>query len=385
MLVLSGSAAAAFGGLVAEDFFPGGDKGVQLNPDWWRIAALVFALLVAVWATWSLSTHRQRRGTLYYLRLQNETNPDYHRDAVSKAAKEYLGFRSIAAWCDPGLGTVDLCAAIAGMSSELERVINDDADDSGFDIAPNLVFPAALALGYDWIPPRNVRLREFNSPRRDKQTDIQAFQWDLACATASGEGCGKRTLAHKRGHFDAKAVSGYRLCAADLRSAGVAATSVWLEYWLSDTDSSDRKEAMTSPLKLAAEVIRTIRVEQPGPVAGASGAYTRLSYGSDADTAGSTGLTVMQIAEGGAYWLRKTLEDFPNATVFVAARMPKTVSFAMGYLMTRPPMQRAAAHPWRRIVPMGYFGHEPYPELRPTWVRADQKDPDQLIRELAST
>lgn len=386
VLVIFGSAAAAFGGLVAEDLFPGDGKGLQWNPDWWRIGALVLALFMAGWAARSLSTHRQQRGTLYYLRLQNETSPDYHRAAVSKAAKEYLAFRSIAAWCDPGPGTVDLRAAVAQMSTELERAINDDADDSGFDIAPNLVFPAALAIGYDWIPPGNVTLREFSSPRRDKKVDIQTFQWKLACATASGTGCDENgRLMHKRRHFDANASAEFRIRADDdPRSADTAARSVWLEFWLSDKDWSDPENAMTSPHKASADIIRTIRVEQlDSSPAGGNEAYRLLLYGSEARTSKGTGLTVLQIAEGASYWLRKTLEDFPSATVFVAGGMPKTVSFAMGYLMTRPSMQFTTAHPWRRIVPMGHFLKEPHPELRPTWVRADQKDPECLIRELA--
>lgn len=377
-LVISGTAAAAFAGLVAEDLFPSDDRAPEWNLP--RLTVLAVAVLIAIWATWSLSTHRQRRGTLYYLRLQNETSVDLHRGTVNRAVKDYLGFRSVGGWCDPRTATVDLRRTVAGMSEELERAMNDDADDSGFDIAPNVVFPAALALGFEWIPPRNVTLREFN-PRGDKPA-VQSFQWRLGCANASGMGCSNGRRRHRATHFDISRTAGYRLRARTTSTTeATAARSVWLEYWLSNTDWT--VEPMTSPHKASADVVRIVHVENP-MTPGAIGPYTLLSYGPRSNLPKS-GLTVRQVAEAAAYWLRKTLEDFPNATVFVAGGMPKTVSFAMGYLMTQPPMRGAAAHPWRRIVPMGHFLHEPKPELRPTWVRPDQRSPDELIKELETT
>lgn len=376
MLVASGTAAAALLGLVAEDLLPTTSDWPVWSPHAARLFLLGVSLGAAVWATWSLSSRRKRTGTLYYLRLQDETNEDWHRSAVLKATKEYLAFRSISAWCDPGAGTVDVRSKVAQMSEEFQRATNDDADDSGYDAAPNLIFPVALAMGYDWIPPKVTRLREFN--RTKPGTDIQEFQWRLTCASASGKECKDADQLWHPPHFRADDDGSYRLVANTWPTRDPSkVSSVWLEFWLSNTDWSDPKREMKSRHKDAAEVRREVFVEGPEKPHSVPRDYHLLKYGAKGSP--RSGLSVLQIAEGAAYWLGKTLEDFPKATVFVAGGMPKTVALAMGHLMTQPPMRRGAAHPWRRIVPMGHFHVDPEPELRPMWVRSDQVDPDRLI------
>lgn len=390
VLAVSGSAAAAFAGLVAEDFFPADGPWFAFAPRWARIVFLVLSLSVAGWAAWQLVAHRRSRGTLYYLRFQNETNEDFHREVVATASEEYLDFRSISAWCDPG-PIVDARDQVARMRAEFERAANDDLNDSGYDVAPNLIFPVSLALGYDWLPPHNVVLREFNGKAGGV---VEEFQWKLGCATASGAGCctEKRGAMHRGLHFD---LGPGRFNLA-VRSDGDAVSnlrvrSVWLEYWLTEKDWSGtpagvspapagtRKLRMTSPLKTAADIRRIVRVEGPSTEFPDKSVYQLLKYSPHIDQT-STGLSVRKIAEGAAFHLGHTLGLYPNATVFVAAAMPKTVALAMGYLMTRPPFTEPAWHPWRRIVPMGHFLKEPHPELRPMWVRESQRDPAELIR-----
>lgn len=383
LLLVSGTTAAALAGLVAEDFLPqprtcclqGIGDLIVWNPQWLRIVLLVAAIGLAALAVHWLKRRRASRGTLYYLRFQNETNPDYHRAAVAKASGEYLGFRAISAWCDPEEDIVDVRRAVSGISAEFERAINDDSDDSGYHVAPNLMFPVALAVGYDWIPPQGVTLREF-SLGKDK-VDLQDFQWDLACAGTAG--CG---LKNKCGgpHFDPNDTSAFRVVAdTERRDEGVAdweVPTVWLEFRLTDRDYAT--QAMASRHKTAAAVSRVVHVAGPHGAEGVEPDYLRLKYGIAPDVEAS-GLAVRQIAEGAAYWLGQTLRDFPKATVFVAAATPKTVSLAIGYLLTQPPLASPASHPWRRIVPMCYFDYEPHPQLRPMWVRHDQTDPRDLI------
>lgn len=386
LLLVSGTTAAALAGLVAEDFLPeprtccmqqGICDLIVWNPQWLRIALLLVAIGLGALAVRWLKRRRASRGTLYYLRFQNETNPDYHRAAVAKASGEYLGFRAISAWCDPQEDIVDVRRAVSGISAEFERAINDDSDDSGYHLAPNLMFPVALAVGYEWIPPQGVTLREF-SQSNDK-VDLQDFQWDLACASTAG--CG---LKSKCGgpHFDPSDTSAFRVVAdTERRDEGVADSevpTVWLEFRLTDRDYTISAQAMKSPLKDAAAVSRVVHVAGPHGDEGVEPDYLLLKYGIAPDVEAS-GLAVRQIAEGAAYWLGQTLRDFPKATVFIAAATPKTVSLAIGYLLTQPPLTTPASHPWRRIVPMCHFGYEPYPQLRPMWVRHDQADPRELI------
>ena len=408
-LVLAGSAAAAFGGLVAEDMFPGRDA--WLTTDWKlvRVGLLAAAVAVAWAAVRSLIRRRQLRGTLYYLRMQSDTNEDYHAKAIEEAAKDYLGFRAMAAWCDPGTGTVDVRRRVDQLSHELQRSTNDDSNDSGFDIAPNLIFPVALAVGYDWIPPGpggpgpgGLRLREFSF--RPGKEELQDFEWKLGCLSAAGVVPEKQSTVCgdpkcKVSHYQPSASGHLRAVTSGTALPGASVQTVWLEYRLTDTEYVDEflprhdhsVRVMNSPLKAAAEVRRVIHVEAGRAPNDAATTYALLQY-----TPGAPGKRadrpdvqckcadvpevphVQEIAEGVAYWLGQTLRDYPKATVYVAAAMPKTVAFAMGYLMTRPPLRTPAAHPWRRIVPMGFFEREPN-DLRPMWVRFDQRDPDELI------
>ncbi|MFT3861386.1 hypothetical protein [Micropruina sp.] len=389
LLVFAGSVAAAFAGLVAEDFFPGREEWLTWCVRLLRIGCLLAATVLAWLALRRLRLRRRLRGTLYYLRMQSDTNDDYHSRAINQASKDYLGFRAMAAWCDPGTGIVDVRDHVTRLSTELQRSTNDDADDSGFDIAPNLIFPVALGVGYDWIPPGpgELRLREFST--RVGKENLQDFEWRLGCLSAAGAAppdretgvsppdkpvCGQPECRTR--HFRVNGPAGrVNMCAVtDRLNLDTPVRAVWLEYWLTASDYTKKPFLMESQYKASAQVTRIIRVEVKVSAESAA-AYTLLSY---TDQGVESEMTVRQIAEGAAYWLGETLREYPDATVFVAGGMPKTVALAMGYLMTRPPLQKPAAHPWRRIVPMGYFLGEPDP-LRPMWVRPDQCDPDQLI------
>lgn len=375
VLVAFGSLSTAFAAILVEEVVPlvdGNPWSISWTENNLRWVGFVLSIAITLWAVASLRVHRRRRGTLYYLRLLNETAPDLHRETVEKASGQYLGYRSIAAWCDPGPGTVDVRDQVAELSAELQRATNDDSNDSGYDIAPNLVFPAALAAGYDWTPPQQVILREINQPGRDPE-----FEWRLACGSASGQGCEQaRDRHHRVPHFHADQTGQPQVISAwtQVKRPTGAVASVWLELRFSPRDWDVR-----SPHRDDADVQRTVGVVSRG-AAGQIRSMAQLSY--RPGRGAMTGLTALQVAEGAAYWVGRTLRDFPDATVFVAGLMPKTLSFAVGHLLTQPAPSGTAAHLWRRIVPMGHFlGEEP--EMRPMWVRHGQHHPDELIAALA--
>ncbi len=390
VLVLAASAAAAFAGLVAEDISPAPSSGLDRGWSWERVLLLVLAVGFAWVAVRSLVRRRRLRGTIYYLRMQSDTTGDYHAKAREEARMDYPGFRAMAAWCDPRDGTVDVRRQVDQLSNELQRSTNDDADDSGFDIVPDLVFPVALAVGYDWIPPgpRGLYLREFTATG---EGEVAAFEWKLGCLTAVGVApMGQSTVCGDPrcgiGHYQPSDSENLRALTSGTALPGASVQTVWLEYRLTNCEYADKVEpdcgrgvrVMNSPLKDAAEVRRVIHVESRRAPNAATATYALLEYTRNPQCKCVDTPHVQEIAEGAAYWLGQTLRDYPNATVYVAAAMPKTVAFAMGYLMTRPALRGPAGHPWRRIVPMGFFPGEPN-GLRPMWVRFDQRDPDELI------
>lgn len=158
------------------------------------------------------------------------------------------------------------------MSAELRRTTNDDTDYSGFDIAPNLIFPAALALGYDWMPPGEATLRESERPqRRCCVSDPEQFQWKLHRADISGDGLVTQGSERRlwRGseitHFDVDSSAAYRIVCISQPNDGERARSrvksVWLlEYRLSDTDCSHTGRPFVSELRDEAEGPRIIHV-----------------------------------------------------------------------------------------------------------------------------
>lgn len=454
-LVFFGAVATAFGSLVAEDTFPQEDHfSSDFKFSIFRIALFIAFLGLAIYATRQLTKKQLNRGTLYYLRFQSETNPDFHEDVVDEARSEYLDFRSASAWCDPALAdsytnphrVVDVRQQLEEMSRELQRAVNDDARGSGFDIAPNLLFPAGLALGYDWMPPGRVTLRELNKKsepdppttelsifqkvfgdiwRKQKcisepseTSDPEDFQWTLHKANLTGTAAevhSKKGKQPMHSHLDITSSHSYRLCSETSFCTWVTSSiplvgrdhnddvrSVWLEFRLTNQDytgsvqdvklRNPHKKRMESKLKDSADVHRIIHVAE-FPDESSSGQYRRLNYSNKLQT-NDSGLTILQIAEASAYWIARTLRDFPNATVFIAAATPKTLPFVTGYFMNQVPVGKVRGkidpvtfpwfqsdgpyHPWQRIVPMGHFLGE-NPELRPMWVRDDQIDPNVLI------
>lgn len=372
VLAIFASGATAFASLLVEGLFPPGagpwNRDLPDNRFW--ALGFVVSIALTVWAAWSLRAQSRQRGTLYYLRLQADTVPDLHKEAVASAASSYLGYRSVTAWLDPGLGTVDVRRQVESVSAELQRAINDDSDDSGFDIAPNLVFPAALAVGFDWVPPREVRMREINGPRNGRQTP--GFDWFLHCATRSGHGC-RMPVDHRREvqHFKVTdEVAATRISQHTTSPTAPTVRYVWLELILSDQDRT-----IASPLKEKSDLIRTVACFAQSPRALVP---RPLAYRSKS---GDHQLSVVQVAEAGAYWIGQTFVDFPDATIIVACAAPKTVTFAIGHLLGRPFPPHPAGHIWRKLVPMGHFQFEE-PEMRPMWVRHDQTNPDLLLAPL---
>jgi hypothetical protein len=116
-----------------------------------RCAALGVALLLLFLAIlWRGSVHR-RTGTLFYVRLIDAGWADWHTIPVQIASQRRMSLRSVTRWVDLSSHTrdgvidvVDVCAEVAG---GLESVVNGDRDDTAYTVAPNMPWPAALAVG----------------------------------------------------------------------------------------------------------------------------------------------------------------------------------------------------------------------------------------------
>lgn len=160
---LAGTAAVL--GLVVEDLLPAtGHRHMSTTRILWlgiAVAAL-FATIV-----WRGSVNR-RTGTLFYVRLLNDAWTDWHTTALQIASRRRMSLRSVTRWADlpsrthhETIDLVDLCAEIA---AALEAVVNGDRDDTAYTIAPNLPWPAALAIGTALPIVDDLHLLELSGP-----------------------------------------------------------------------------------------------------------------------------------------------------------------------------------------------------------------------------
>ncbi|WP_173034009.1 hypothetical protein [Phytohabitans flavus] len=152
---------AALLALVVQDLLPvTGPR--QLSPT--RVLCLA-ATLAALFAAlvWRGSVH-QRTGTLFYVRLIDDAWPDWHTIPLRAASRRRMSLRSVTRWADLPThtrdGTIDLVDMCADVAAALEAVVNGDRDDTAYTIAPNMPWPAALAIGAELPIVDNLRLLE---------------------------------------------------------------------------------------------------------------------------------------------------------------------------------------------------------------------------------
>ncbi|WP_432902538.1 hypothetical protein ACQP1S_02610 [Micromonospora matsumotoense] len=156
-------------GLIVEDLVPLKPPR-QVSPE--RVALLAVALvLLFVAVLWRGLIHR-RTGTLFYVRLLADDMPDLHDTAIQVAARGRMSLKSVTRWADLPThtheGVIDLSATCADIAAALETVVNTDRDDTAYTIAPNILWPAALAIGAELPIVDNLQLLELPDPRTPK-------------------------------------------------------------------------------------------------------------------------------------------------------------------------------------------------------------------------
>lgn len=153
-------------GLIVEDLLPLKPPR-QVSLERATLLAAAFALLFAA-VLWRSLIHR-RTGTLFYVRLLADDMPDLHDTAIQIAARRRMSLKSVTRWADLPThtheGVIDLSATCADIAAGLETVINTDRDDTAYTIAPNILWPAALAIGAELPIVDNLQLLELPDPR----------------------------------------------------------------------------------------------------------------------------------------------------------------------------------------------------------------------------
>ena len=318
---LIGPLAFAFVGLALAAEWP--------HATWWPWALLsmiLFALLA--WFRDRLVNHA---GTLYYVQALSVGLPDLHDTTLRGKFEEHVDIRVVRRTMghDPGsaqLTVEDHADTLTDLARDLQQTMNDDSARTKFHIAPNLLWPAAVAAGYDMWWWTTTDLLELSA------IDDADSTWSLH-SDASADGVPGPTLVVPDRPQDGLAVVCVTLTSLTLGSIpGLADGAVW-------------------------------RVDLPGSPTGDARKKFRLGThitGSDKAqerTVVSVNASVHQMVAA----TRAAIHLHPNEPVVMRAAIPKTVAFAFGRALRDSSCEQpgcdqpACVNPWRVLVPINTY------------------------------
>ena len=379
LIAITVALTTAFGGLVAEDLIArDASCTISTVSDLWsdtctspsRLGWFLGTLLVLVAAMAVRAWLMAHNGTLYYLRLLPAESADRMRAAVDVANARSLGFRSATGWFGTADAVVDLRRQVDHISDELERAMNDDDDATGFVLAPNLAFPAALAVGYDVLLRERTHLAELPVEARRRRlpggdTGVRTVYFDD----------GDDMWAERRWRSRRSQPRGELAMVTFPAGSAVAAPAdrisvrrVWLSLQLEGGGPVSEVDA-GHPLREAADLVVVVAPTHGAGRATAGSAPTDDS-GSDTTATlrpwtlpagrwypGASGRqidrrTFARLVEELSGAVEQVLDDYPEAHVLLSGRMPRSVAFALGYVISqrkddRIEGKRAALHPTR--------------------------------------
>lgn len=391
----------AFGSLVADDIISA-DNSCAIGglPDFWshhcsspaRLAWFVgsAALLVAMIALrhWMIN----HNGTLYYLRLLPASSPDRMRGAMDMAMARSLDFRTATGWFGADGDVLDLRGEVARLSNELERAMNDDDEATGYLIAPNLSFPAALAMGYDVLIRERTSLAEVPEVHRKTRlpggdTGMRTVYFD----DGYDEWASRQWIAHHDQPDPEIALTTLGAPPAD----GHAVRRVWLSLQLGATGPVSQIDS-EHPLRDTCDVVVVAGpsqvIDDEVQLSGWELPTRRRVPGASGRAIDSTAFARVLVELAGA--IEHVLDEYPEADILLCADLPKSVEFALGYVISErkggkivgkrtglrrekpdaSPAERAQAHAensglsslsrfWRSVTPILVHHGEAHPTI----------------------
>ncbi len=336
----------AFGSLVADDIITA-DSSCTISgvPDLWshhcsslpRIAWFLgsAALLIGAMALrhWMIN----RNGTLYYLRLLPASSPDHMRGAMDLARAHSLDFRSATGWFGAEGDILDLRTDVARLSDELERAMNDDDEATGYLFAPNLSFPAALSVGYDVLLRQRTTLAEVPDPVPTAggppagEPSGRAAMRTVYFDNGYGEWSSREWIAH-HDHPDPDITL---TTLGEVPADRHAVRRVWLSLQLSSTGPVVEVDAQ-HPLRDTCDVVVVA-----SPVETVDGEVRMRPWdlpdirsfpGSSSRKIDPESFARLLDELSGA--IEHVLDEYPDANVLLAGDLPRSVEFALGFVIS---------------------------------------------------
>ena len=120
---------------------------VTTGTSWFRSSPSVLAWVGLLWFRSWLS---KSAGTLYYVRMLDPSMTDWHEAAERHARDEYLQLFEVSrdTLMEERDGVIDVRSQRRRAFEYLEELFNNDDQSTGFSVAPNMLWPVALGLGY---------------------------------------------------------------------------------------------------------------------------------------------------------------------------------------------------------------------------------------------
>ena len=309
---------------------------------WWsRLAITGVSLALLLWLLWIRQMVSSERGTLFYIRVIDEWMNDDHLDLERATVQAYGDERVVSehVWGQPRAGVLDIADQVTDVGRRLDATMNEDDVSTGFHLAPNMLLPVALSLGYGLHVWQGTCLVEFRKAPESKRPP-KPQTWTLLSRDPAAEA--SRTFARpqiRRGE-PSRPASKVRSVLVTARSTG--------------------EKAAVRP--------RGIRPDHWLEV----GVFTGADSGGAVQPVFVTPDPTEQVARGTARVHPQVMTDaiveaidealltYPAAQIYLLLRVPKTVALAVGYRLSgpgrgdepahkRPPSLR---HPWRRLVPL---------------------------------
>lgn len=318
--------------------------------DYWHVAVWLGGSVIA-WGglLWFRSRLSASAGTLYYVRMLDPSMTDWHEAAERHAQKEYLQLFEVSrdTLMDEVDGVIDVRGQRRRAFEYLEELFNADDQSTGFSVAPNMLWPVALGLGYRAALRPGSTLVDFG------EGDDTLVEWAPDAPAMGG-----------------RHVKSWKEPSAPGIGAAVLATLT-------------TQPRASWPQWRTGSRVRVAGFAPDGEVQGV--------------TIGKAGDHVRP-GEAASAWVQAIREALHEAEgpVLLAAQVPKTVAFAAGYYLGRMPSTGSRAslpgcgdedcrrpgcqNPWKLIVPL-YWD----PVARryvPVWVVDGQSDPRTLLAEL---
>ncbi|MFT3662691.1 MAG: hypothetical protein QM809_15315 [Gordonia sp. (in: high G+C Gram-positive bacteria)] len=393
-LIIAGVSLSAFTastGWLAEKLF---DKSIPVA---WAASGITLLLWI-VMIRWA-GRLRADTGTLYYLRLQPTGHVPRHDLAATLTSKDARDFRAVRrthAAIARNATEVDLLGPTADLYTEFERSTNDDDDSTLFEIAPDLPWPVALRVGFDWTPRHRVRMIELaeqggsSHTRWSLDSERESLVLGRSPMTARTHPSRFGPIVIAAGARSSPPNTDRPRTAPEVRRVRVAlfATPNGLPVFTADPDSSSdsRSRVPIRPGEPEYDVTHIVycgdleSVDSPPstpPGSDSDAAGTRsdqrrvrlkgMSYrdgvpvavedlGEDEDSEFVDGNT---LTDSLVWHIHAVFAAFPDARIDITARVPKTIAFSLGVALGRYSAPPFDVHPhlaaiWERGRFMDY-------------------------------